>query len=556
MRPGILFLVVGPSGVGKDTLIDGARAALAGSDRYVFAQRTITRPADAGGEAHCAVSEAEFDALEADGAFLISWSAHGLRYGLPAELSERLRAGHHVVANGSRASIAALAERVPRLVVVAVSTAHAAQACRIAERGRESADEVQLRLNRQVEWTAPAGVDVVLVTNDSSIEDGVAALIAALERASLQLRLVAFPIDSWRERIAYLPADSIIGARDYLGPERVAVSGAGRSICASIHVADAAVRQASKGSSSPAGGSDLLLAADEIGLSRQAFEELGLPVGAAVSLVRTPAPDSRAALRAKIRGKELTEAQYAMLLADIVAGRYTDSEVAAFLVAASYRLSDAEVVSLARVRASFMPHARWDEPMVVDKHSMGGIPGSRITMIVVPIVAAHGLAMPKTSSRAITSAAGTADAMEVLAKVDLDMAQFRRTVQRVRGCIAWNGRLNHSTLDDTMNAITPAARHRFEPLVGGLHLVEKADRWRHPCHRRHPVRSVGQDPDRSRRQGAGRFVRDGRTRSGPGRASVCDRRLGADRSRYRPGARSARCAAGARQRRCRTGRPA
>jgi thymidine phosphorylase len=143
-----------------------------------------------------------------------------------------------------------------------------------------------------------------------------------------------------------------------------------------------------------------------------------------------------------------------MLLRDIVEGRYPEGEIAAFLVAATRSLSDAEVVALARVRAGFSEPMRWNEPIVVDKHSMGGIPGSRITLIVAPIVAAHGLAMPKTSSRAITSAAGTADAMEALAKVDLSADDVRRTVGEARACIAWNGRLNHSVVDDVMNAIT------------------------------------------------------------------------------------------------------
>jgi thymidine phosphorylase len=86
---------------------------------------------------------------------------------------------------------------------------------------------------------------------------------------------------------------------------------------------------------------------------------------------------------------------------------------------------------------------------------MGGIPGSRITLIVVPIVAAHGgFLMPKTSSRAITSAAGTADAMETLANVELGPAELRVCLEKARACIAWNGRLNHSVVDDVMNAIT------------------------------------------------------------------------------------------------------
>ena len=121
MRPGIFFLVVGPSGVGKDTLIDGARAALADDPRWVFATRTITRAADAGGERHDATDDATFAQTEGDGGFLITWSAHGHRYGLPASLADELRAGRCVVANGSRATVAALATRVPRLVVVSIT---------------------------------------------------------------------------------------------------------------------------------------------------------------------------------------------------------------------------------------------------------------------------------------------------------------------------------------------------------------------------------------------------------------------------------------------------
>ena len=142
------------------------------------------------------------------------------------------------------------------------------------------------------------------------------------------------------------------------------------------------------------------------------------------------------------------------MIGDIVEGRYPDREIAAFLVAATRGLTDREVVALARARLDFAEKIDWDEKIVVDKHSMGGIPGSRITMIVVPLVAAHGLAIPKTSSRAITSAAGTADAMETMARVDLTVADVRRVVAKARGCIAWNGRLNHSAVDDVMNAIT------------------------------------------------------------------------------------------------------
>ena len=93
---------------------------------------------------------------------------------------------------------------------------------------------------------------------------------------------------------------------------------------------------------------------------------------------------------------------------------------------------------------------RWKDAMVVDKHSIGGLPGNRTTLIVVPIVAAYGLTMPKTSSRAITSPAGTADTMEMLAPVVLDSAAMRRVVEREGGCVAWGGGLGLSPADDIM----------------------------------------------------------------------------------------------------------
>lgn len=438
MRPGIFFLVVGPSGVGKDTLIDGARAALADDPRWVFATRTITRVADAGGERHDAMDDATFAETERDGGFLITWAAHGHRYGLPASLADEIRAGRCVVANGSRATVAALAARVPRLVVVSVAARRDALSDRIAGRGREHGDAIAARVDRSVDLVVPPGVERIDVENDGTVEEGIERFVTAVVGAARRLRVVRYPVDTWHERIAYLPPVSIVGASDYLGAGSVEIEAHGRSIRAGIHVA----------STEPA------LAFDEIGLSRQAFEDLGVSEGTRVELRRAAAPRSRDALRAKIRGKSLTEDEYARLLGDIVAGRYSEGEIAAFLVSATRSLGDDEVVALARVRSSLMTPVRWDEPIVVDKHSMGGVPGSRITLIVIPIVAAHGLAIPKTSSRAITSAAGTADAMEVVARVDLTADEVRETVRRVRGCIAWNGRLNHSALDDVMNAIT------------------------------------------------------------------------------------------------------
>jgi len=439
MRAGTFFFVVGPSGGGKDTLIDGARQVLEPTGRYVFARRVVTRPAGSPGEAHEAATEEEFAAREAAGEFLITWNAHGLRYGLPLALMAAIESGRNVVANGSRAVIAELSARLPRLIVVDVTAPPEILAARIAGRGREQGSAIENRLARKVEpW--PAGIRSLSVCNDAAPEIGVERFLAALESAANTLRLRRLPVFAGRAHCAWLPARSeVVNSFDYLGPGRVEISGGTASIRSNIQVMDL-----------PAA-----LGPGEIGLSSEAFAELGLPEGAEVTIRRTPSPESRAALTSKIQGGELTEEQYHTLIRDIVEQRYPDGEVAAFLVAATQKLSDDEVVSLARVRTRFAEKITWPDKIVVDKHSMGGIPGSRITLIVVPIVAAHGaFLMPKTSSRAITSAAGTADAMEALADVELTPAELRACVEKARACIAWNGRLNHSVVDDVMNAIT------------------------------------------------------------------------------------------------------
>lgn len=439
MRQGTFFLVVGPSGAGKDSLIDGARALLEPTGRYVFARRVVTRPAGSPGEDHEAATDEAFDAREARGDFLITWGAHGLRYGLPAELKRLVEAGRNVIANGSRATIAALAARLPRFVVVEVTAPPEVLAARIAGRGRESGEAIEKRLSRTVE-PRPEGIRAATICNDQSVEIGVERFVAAVEAAANTMRLRRLPLFAGRAHCAYLPArGEIVSGFDYLGPGRVEISGVGASIRSNVQVVD-----------SPA-----LLAGDEIGLSAEAFDELGLTEGSEVTIRRTPSPESRAALTRKIQGGELIEEQYHTLIRDIVEARYPDGEVAAFLVAATQKLSDDEVIALARVRTRFAQTITWPDKIVVDKHSMGGIPGSRITLIVVPIVAAHGaFLMPKTSSRAITSAAGTADAMEALARVELNPAELRACVEKARGSIAWNGRLNHSVVDDVMNAIT------------------------------------------------------------------------------------------------------
>lgn len=171
--------MVGPSGVGKDTLLDGARAALAGDDGVLFARREITRSADAGGEDHDHVGEADFQARRAGGGYLLAWEAHGFGYGLPAELATELSAGRTVVANVSRAVLDEARSRFACVRVVSISASPATLARRLAARGREDAAGIRDRLAR-ADLYVTQGDDVVEVKNDGSPEDGVAALVAAI----------------------------------------------------------------------------------------------------------------------------------------------------------------------------------------------------------------------------------------------------------------------------------------------------------------------------------------------------------------------------------------
>jgi len=179
MRTGCFFFVVGASGVGKDTLIAGAMQALGPTGRYIQARRVITRP-EGPGENHEPVSDAEFDAREAAGGFLLAWEAHGQRYGLPATLRDHLAASVNVIVNGSRAALPLLVGRVPNLVVVEVTAPPAALRDRIIGRGRESEAQADARLARTVA-PFPAGLDVITVRNDATPAEGVARLVAALE---------------------------------------------------------------------------------------------------------------------------------------------------------------------------------------------------------------------------------------------------------------------------------------------------------------------------------------------------------------------------------------
>lgn len=184
--PGAFVLVVGPSGVGKDSLIGYARDRLAGASWISFPRRYVTRAPGDGSEDHLPISEADFQAGVATGRFAVHWRAHGLGYGLPAAIDEGLAGGQVVVCNVSRTTIAASRQKYPSILVVTVTAAPRVLTERLAGRGRESADEIEARLSRRVEPFADWG-EAVEIDNSGPLEIAGAAFLRLL----LELRMRA-----------------------------------------------------------------------------------------------------------------------------------------------------------------------------------------------------------------------------------------------------------------------------------------------------------------------------------------------------------------------------
>ncbi len=268
------------------------------------------------------------------------------------------------------------------------------------------------------------------------------------------LKLRRMAIDTYRENVAFLARDCpLYRAEAFQALAKVEISKDGRTILATLNIVD----------------DPRLLGRDELGLSEQSFGQLGLPEGETVAVAQASPPASHEAIRAKVLGQSLSQADFDAIIRDIASNRYSKPEIAAFLIASASFLATDEVLALTRAMAGVGRRLEWTERPIVDKHCIGGIPGNRTSMIVVPIVAAHGLTIPKTSSRAITSPAGTADTMEVLARVEIDADEMRDIVERTRGCLVWGGRVNLAPADDILISVErPLGIDTREQLVASI----------------------------------------------------------------------------------------
>lgn len=253
-----------------------------------------------------------------------------------------------------------------------------------------------------------------------------------------QLKIACVNLDTGRENVAVISRRSkALRPEVFRGFSRVELRCNSKVLLATLLITD----------------DDALVGSGDLGLAEPAFRRFGEPAGSYVTVTPAAHLNSMDAVRAKIQGRSLSDSDIHSIIDDVAHYRYSDMEIAAFLISSASFLTSSELLALADAMARTGTQIKWDEPLIVDKHCIGGIPGNRTSMIVVPIVAAHGLTIPKTSSRAITSPAGTADTMEVLARVDLKVDEMKEVVAACSGCLIWGGHVNLAPADDILISV-------------------------------------------------------------------------------------------------------
>lgn len=243
------------------------------------------------------------------------------------------------------------------------------------------------------------------------------------------------------ENVAYMRKDChVCISEGFEALTRIRVSTLRSSIVASLHVV-----------------SSEILHPGEISLSEMAADKLKVIEGETLCVSHLEPIESLSFVRAKIYNQTLNHQAYKNIIDDIIEGDYSNIHLSAFITAcAGNRMDINEIISLTKAMTASGKQLDWNEDVVVDKHCIGGLPGNRTTPIIVAIVAAHGLTMPKTSSRAITSPSGTADTMEVLTNVTLSPKEIENVVQQEGGCFVWGGTAELSPADDILIRVEKA----------------------------------------------------------------------------------------------------
>ncbi|QKX17787.1 thymidine phosphorylase family protein [Microbulbifer sp. YPW1] len=259
---------------------------------------------------------------------------------------------------------------------------------------------------------------------------------------ALPLKAYRMGIDTHEEPIVFMRKDcAICRAEGYTANTRLQIKAGKQTLIATLNTV-----------------AEKILPQGYIGFSDSAWEFLDLQDEVVVHVHHSPLVPSLSALRKKIYGHRLNSLEVTSIIRDIGKRLYSDIEIASFLTAcAGGRLDSAETTALTTAMIDNGNRLYWpDYKCVFDKHCIGGLPGNRTTPIVVAIASAAGLVIPKTSSRAITSPAGTADTMEVLTNVDLPLEQLRNVITRTGACLAAGGEVGLSPTDDLLIRIERA----------------------------------------------------------------------------------------------------
>lgn len=248
-------------------------------------------------------------------------------------------------------------------------------------------------------------------------------------------------IDTYRENIIFMHADCpICKSEGFTALTRLVVHHREKSIIATLNVVY----------------SDLI-SHEQAGLSMEAMKRLNAGEGDTIRILHLKPIESLSKMRAKMYGKELSNIDFEEIITDIVSGHYSNIELAAFISSCSGdSLTVNEITGLTKAMINTSERINWGHGIILDKHCVGGLPGNRTTPIIVSIVAAAGLIIPKTSSRAITSPAGTSDTMEIMTPVNLSTERIKQIVEKEGGCIAWGGAVKLSPADDILISVERA----------------------------------------------------------------------------------------------------
>lgn len=204
-----------------------------------------------------------------------------------------------------------------------------------------------------------------------------------------------------------------------------------------------------------------------IGLYRDIWDKINIPANTIAQIDFIQRAKSIQAIKKRLLGKKLNYEDFYQIFSDIASGVLTRTETTYFVASSFIRdYDDQELYFMTKAMAETGEMLKFNSKIVVDKHSVGGLAGNRTTMVVIPIIASLGLTIPKNSSRAITSPAGTADTMEVLANVSFSAEEIKKIVQKAHGCLVWGGGLNLAPADDKILQVSyPLSMEPYDKML-------------------------------------------------------------------------------------------